>query len=136
MIDPTTETAIREMQDAALSRALTDDDHARQSLAVAGALETARTEATDAAFDGGGVTLAASLAFVSTLFAHRRLRESLRASVRASDDSAWYPSGAPARVDDDLVVAGARLAVRRFDADPALVAALGDVSIERVASGE
>ncbi|AKU08910.1 MULTISPECIES: hypothetical protein [Haloferax] len=136
MTDPTTASAIREIQDAALTRALTDGDHARQSLAVAGALETARTEATETEFDGGGVTLAASLAFVSTLFAHRRLRESLRSSVRASDDSAWYPSGAPARVDDDLVVAGARLAVRRFDVDPALVGALGDVSTEKVASGE
>ncbi|KTG27159.1 hypothetical protein, partial [Haloferax profundi] len=101
--EPTTETAIREMQDAALSRALSDEAEARQSLALAGALETARRELTATTFDSGGVTLAASLAFVSTLFAHRRLRDSLRSAVQVTDDSAWYPSGTSARVDDELV---------------------------------
>ncbi|AFK20596.1 hypothetical protein E6P09_12150 [Haloferax mediterranei ATCC 33500] len=134
--EPTTEAAIREIQNTALSRALTDDDHARQSFAVAGALETARRETSDASFDGGGVALAASLTFISTLFAHRRLRDSLRSAVRATDDSAWYPSGVPARVDTDLVVAGARLAVRRFDVTPSQASVLADVNTERIEPDE
>ena len=134
--EPTTETAIRAMQDAALSRALADEDHARRSFALAGALETARKESTTATFDYGGVTLAASLAFVSTLFADHRLRESLRSSVRATDDSAWYPSGVPARVDDELVVAGATLAVERFGVSASRVGVLGGIDAERIATGE
>ncbi|ELZ93026.1 hypothetical protein C440_12031 [Haloferax mucosum ATCC BAA-1512] len=134
--EPSTEAVIREMQDAAISRALADGDEARRSFAVAGALEQARDVSGDASFDGGGTALAASLAFLSTLFAHRRLRSSLRPTVRVTDDSAWFPSGMPARVDTDLVITGARLAVQRFDVEPALVGALGDVPVEEIASGE
>ncbi|WP_411966693.1 hypothetical protein [Haloferax sp. YSSS75] len=134
--EPTTETAIRTIQDAALSRALADEDHARRSFALAGALETARKESTTATFDSGGVTLAASLAFVSTLFADHRLRESLRSAVRATDDSAWYPSGVPARVDDELVVTGATLAVERFGVSASRVGTLGDIDTEKIVSDE
>ncbi|WP_416841246.1 hypothetical protein [Haloferax sp. DFSO52] len=124
------------MQDTALSQGLADERNARQSFALAGALETARQESTTATFDSGGVTLAASLAFVSTVFAERRLRDSLRSAVRATDDSAWYPSGAPARVDDELVVVGATLAVERFDVSAARVSTLGDVDAEKIDSTE
>lgn len=111
MTDPTTGTATREMQDATLNRMLIDSDHVRRLLAVAGVLETARTETIDAVFSGGGVTLMVSLAFVPTLFAHHRLYGSLQASVRASGGSAWHPSGASTRVDGDPMVTGAWLAV-------------------------
>ncbi|ELZ77415.1 hypothetical protein KU306_13815 [Haloferax larsenii] len=124
------------MQDAALSRALTDDASARQSLAIAGALEPARQEATSTDFDTDGVPFAASLAFVSTLFAHRRLRDSLRGVVSATDDSAWYPSGTPARVDDELVVRGAQLAVERLDASPSQLSSLGDVDVRKLRTEE
>lgn len=134
--EPTTETAIRTIQDAALSRALADEDDARRSFALAGALETARKQSTTATFDSGGVTLAASLAFVSTLFADHRLRESLRSAVCATDDSAWYPSGVPARVDDELVVAGATLAVERFGVSASRVGALGGIDAEQITTGE
>ncbi|KAB1198868.1 MULTISPECIES: hypothetical protein [Haloferax] len=124
------------MQDAALSRGLTDQTQARQSFALAGALETARREATTATFDSGGVTLAASLAFVSTVFAERRLRDSLRSAVRVTDDSAWYPSGVPARVDDELVVVGATLAVERLDVSASRVSTLGDIDVEKIEPAE
>ncbi|WP_396612405.1 hypothetical protein ACH9L7_03760 [Haloferax sp. S1W] len=130
--DIDTAAALREIQDAAIARALTDDADARRSLALAGALETARCEAGTADFDADGVTLAASLAFVSTLVAHRRLRDSLRGVVSATDDSAWYPSGTPARVDDELVVQGARLAVERFDVSASRLGSLSDVNVREL----
>ncbi|KAB1189252.1 MULTISPECIES: hypothetical protein [Haloferax] len=133
------------MQDAALSKALVDvdgegqsgsDTQSRQSFALAGALETARRESATATFDSGGITLAASLAFISTVFADRRLRDSLRSPVRATDDSAWYPSGVPARVDDELVVTGATLAVERFDVSVERVSTLCDIDAEKITSAE
>ncbi|MFC7201887.1 hypothetical protein ACFQJC_00010 [Haloferax namakaokahaiae] len=119
------------MQEAALSRALASDEGVRDSLALAGALETARTTAESSAFEGN-VTLSASLAFLSTLFAHRRLRDSLRSGVRVTDDSAWYPTGAPARVDDELVRRGARLAVERFDIDPSRLSERCEVAVAEI----
>ncbi len=123
------------MQDAALSRALTSDGQVRASLALAGALEIARESAESSSFDGN-VTLSASLAFISTFIAHRHVSDSLQSAIRATDDSAWYPSGSATHGDDELVCRGARLAIDRFDIEPSRLSARCDVALKEIVREE
>ena len=129
--------------DAALERALADVDDARRYFALAGALERGRSAARadtgpahgrdddsagrspspDAPADALGAALLSTVA-IGALNA---------AEDSGIDPDAWSPGDGGESPTVEVVAAGAAAACRRFDVDPATVAARSDVSPERLA---
>ncbi len=142
------ERLLASVQNAAVERALVDDDGAARHLALAGGLERARRAA--ASDDGEGEDadrpsglVASALLAVSTLAAFDAGEGRVgvdpasngavpaRPTTPASPGlaSSWPPADGDEADPSAAVVEGAAIAVRRFDADVRRAAALADVSV-------
>ncbi|MFA1611253.1 hypothetical protein [Halobellus rubicundus] len=123
--------ALEDVVDAALRRALVDGTDARRYFALAGALDRARAGAEADSPPAESVSVdRAGAALVSTV-AVRALSASPRDGI---DAGAWIPGDSDPH--EELVVAGARLARRRFDVDATTVAAAAGVDPVRVVDAE
>ena len=148
------EQLLTAVQDAALERALLDDDDAARHLGLAGGLEHARRVTAEGDAPGRSDPFGSALLAITTFAAFdareggadvRGFAGPKRPSASPGTASPWRPTSADdihadavdgmptdSRNDphpSDAVIEGAALAVRRFDADIRRAAALADVPV-------
>jgi len=123
--------ALDDVVDAALRRALVDGTDARRYFALAGALDRARPRPGRESRRSESVGVdRAGAALVSTV-AVRALDATRRDGI---DADAWLPGERDPH--EELVAAGARLAIRRLDVDATAVAERADVDPGRLSETE